>query len=143
MLNWIKELFLSLIFQWLEHDICQHWWHQRSLEAGFDTWILQKLKQRHQYFNWKPYQPWSNAPNKKQLVGPHYFSRDCHTEEILSCFIQVLKMSFRLIMIQRGGFYPLRLLPLITEFFVFITLQSTALGNNLLEGVCLKDCKIK
>ena len=29
--------FFSLIFQWLKHDICQCWWHQRSLESGSGT----------------------------------------------------------------------------------------------------------
>ena len=36
----------------------------RSFEDGSGTWILQKLKQRLQYFNWNPYQPWSDTPHK-------------------------------------------------------------------------------
>ena len=43
--------FFSLNFQRLQHNICQFRWHQRSLEAKFDTSILQKPKQRRHYFN--------------------------------------------------------------------------------------------
>ena len=57
--------FFSLNFQWLQHDIWQFWWHQRSLETESGTSILQKPKQRRQYFNWNSYQPWSNTPYKK------------------------------------------------------------------------------
>ena len=57
--------FFSLNFQWLQHDIWQFWWHQRSLETESGTSILQKTKQRRQYFNWNSYQPWSNTPYKK------------------------------------------------------------------------------
>ena len=66
--------FFPLIFQGLQHDTCQCCSHQRSLEAGSVTWILQKQKQKHQYFNWKSYQPWSNTAYKKTLVGPFFFS---------------------------------------------------------------------
>ena len=44
--------FFSLNFQWLQHDIQQFWWHQISLETESGTSILQKPKQRCQYFNW-------------------------------------------------------------------------------------------
>ena len=65
--------FFSLNFQWLQHDIWQFWWHQRSLETESGTSILQKPKQRRQYFNWNSYQPWSDTPYKKQLFGRHLF----------------------------------------------------------------------
>ena len=61
MWNWIVKRFFSgysIVYTTFSP-------HQRSLEAGSGTWILQKLKQRCQYFNWKSYQPWSNTPYKK------------------------------------------------------------------------------
>ena len=39
-----ERTFFSLIFHWLEHDILPCSCHQRSLEAGSGTWILQKPK---------------------------------------------------------------------------------------------------
>ena len=67
---------------------------------------------------------------------------DSHTKGCLSCFIWVLKVSLRLTVIQRGDLCPLRLLPLMTEFSVFMTLQGIAPGNSWLGGVSLKDYKI-
>ena len=61
MWNWIVKQFFSgysIIYTTFSS-------HQRSLEAGSGTWILHKLKQRCQYFNWKSYQQWSNTPYKK------------------------------------------------------------------------------
>ena len=53
MWNWTKEFFFfPLKFQWLKNDICQCCSHHRSLEARSRTWILQKIKQGYQYFNW-------------------------------------------------------------------------------------------
>ena len=57
--------FLCLNFQWLQHDTWQFWWHQRSLETECGTSVLQKTKQRRQYFNWNSYQHWSNTPYMK------------------------------------------------------------------------------
>ena len=57
--------FFSLNFQWLQHDIGQFWWHQRSLETESGTSILQKPKQRRQYFNLNSYQSSSNIPYKE------------------------------------------------------------------------------
>ena len=68
---------------------------------------------------------------------------DIHTEECLSCFIWVLKVTWRLTLIQKGGLCPLRLLPLMTEFSVFMPLQVIAPGNSWLGGVSLKDCRWK
>ena len=57
-------------------------------------------------------------------------------KDYLTCFVQVLKVS----LIQKRGFYPLRILTL--EFSVFLPLQGIAPGNNCLGGVSLKDYKI-
>ena len=77
--------FFSLIFQWLQHDICQFWWHQRFLETESGTEILQKLKQRRQCFNWNSYQPWSNTRYKNNnWLGIIFFSPgDSHTKWFL------------------------------------------------------------
>ena len=51
-----------------------------------------------------------------------------------SCFFWVLKVSLRLALIQKGGLCPFRLLPLITEFYVFMFLQGIAPRNSWLGG---------
>ena len=140
----ILTTFLSLIFQSLQHDICLISLIQRCLPVWFGTWILQKPKQRLQYFNWSSYQSLSNTPHEKQLVGPPLFSlleiatrKDC-----LSCFIRVSKVSLRLTLIQNGGSCSLRILPLMTEFSVFMPFLHIAPGNSCLGGICLRDYKI-
>ena len=60
--------------------------------------------------------------------------RDC-----LSCFIQNLKVSPRFTLIQNRALCPLRLLPLMTKFFVFMLLQGIALGlQNRLQN-CMEN----
>ena len=136
--------FLSLIFQWLQHELCQFSLIQRYLEAGFGTSILQKPKQRLQYFNWSSYQSLSNTPHEKQLVGPPLFSlleiatrKDC-----LSCFIRVWKVSLRLTLIQNGGSCSLRILLLMTVFSVFMPFLHIATGKSCLGGIYMRDYKI-
>ena len=52
---------------------------------------------------------------RNNWLGSNFFSPgDSHTEECLSCFIWVLKVSLRLTLIQKGGLCPLRLLPLVS-----------------------------
>ena len=58
------------------------------------------------------------------------------------CFIRVLKVSLRLTLIQKGVLCLLRLLPLMTGFFVLMPLQDIVPGNNCIGGVSLKDYKI-
>ena len=60
----------------------------------------------------------------------------------LSCFIWFLKVSRRLTLIWKGIFCPLRLLPLMTEFSVFMPHHGIAPGNSWLGGVSLKDYRI-
>ena len=50
--------------------------------------------------------------------------------------------TWRLTLIQKGGMCPLSLLPLMTEFSVFMPLQGIAPGNSWTGGVSLKDCKV-
>ena len=57
------------------------------------------------------------------------------------CFIRVLKVSLRLTLIQKGVLCLLRLLPLMTGFFVLMPLQDIPPGNNFIGGVSLKDYK--
>ena len=51
-------------------------------------------------------------------------------------------MSLRLTLIQKGDLYPSRLLPLMTEFSVFMLLQDIAPESNWLEGVSLNFYKL-
>ena len=71
-------------------------------------------KKNHQYFNWNSYQPWSNTPYNKQLIRLYFFGllEIVIQKECFFCFIWVLKVSLRLTLIQKGGFCPLRLSPL-------------------------------
>ena len=81
---------------------------------------------------------------RNYLLDSIFFSTGySHTKDCLSWFIQVLKVSLRLKLVQKGGLCLLRLLPLRTEFSVFILLQGMAPGNCWLGGVSLKDYKIK
>ena len=59
---------------------------------------------------------------------------------MLCCKISALKL--RLTLIQKGVFYPLRLLPVLTKFSVFIHVQSVTPGNSWLGRISLKDFKI-
>ena len=70
-------------------------------------------------------------------LGPIFTQKDC-----LVSFIQVLKESLRLTLIQKGDFYPSRLLSLITEFSVFVPLQGIAPESSWLKDVSLNDYKI-
>ena len=63
-------------------------------------------------------------------------------KDCLSCFIQVLKLSLSLIVIQNGGLFPLRLLPLMKEFSVFMPLQGITPGNSWLGGHFFEGLKI-
>ena len=70
-------------------------------------------------------------------LGPIFSQKDC-----LVSFIQVLKESLRLTLIQKGDFYPSRLLSLITEFSVFVPLQGIAPESSWLKDVSLNDYEI-
>ena len=52
----------------------------------------------------------------------------------LYCFIRVLNVSLRLMLIQNGSFYPLRLHSLITEFSVLMLFQDITSGYSWLGG---------
>ena len=70
-------------------------------------------------------------------LGPIFTQKDC-----LVSFIQVLKESLRLTLIQKGDLYPSRLLSLITELSVFVPLQGIAPESRWLKDVSLNDYKI-
>ena len=70
-------------------------------------------------------------------LGPIFTQKDC-----LVSFIQVLKESLRLTLIQKGDLYPSRLLSLITELSVFVPLQGIAPESSWLKDVSLNDYKI-
>ena len=70
-------------------------------------------------------------------LGPIFSQKDC-----LVSFIQVLKESLRLTLIQKGDLYPSRLLSLITELSVFVPLQGIAPESSWLKDVSLNDYEI-
>ena len=81
---------------------------------------------------------------RNSWLGPIFSLLETVTQkDYLSCFIRVLKkVSLRLTLIQEGSLFPLRLLPLTTEFSLFMPLQGIAPGNSWLGGISLKDYKI-
>ena len=117
-----------------------YWWHQRYLETGFDTWALQKPNQSYQHFNWNSYQPWSNTPYKKLLVGLQLFPL---LEIVTQKDVCVASSgTWRLTLMQNGCLCPLSLLSVMTKFSVLMPLQGIAPGNSWIGGVFLKDYKI-
>ena len=62
--------------------------------------------------------------------------------DLLLSFIQVLKVSLRLTLVQKGDLCPSKLLSLITEFSVFVPLKGITPESSWLKGVSLKDYKI-
>ena len=93
--NWFKELFLSLIFQSLQHYIWPYWWHQRSLETESGAWVLQKPKQSYKYFLTKTHINHDLIHHKRNnSLRSNFFSfGDSHKKEWLSSFIWDLKVD--------------------------------------------------
>ena len=57
---------------------------------------------------------------RNNWLGPIFFSPgDSNTKKKLFYFIWVLKVTLSLTLIQKGGLFPLRLLPLMIEFCLF------------------------
>ena len=80
---------------------------------------------------------------RNNWLSPIFISPELVTQkDCLSCFIQILKVSLRLTLIQNGGLCPLRGLLPVTEFSVFIALYRIAWGDRWLGCVSLKDYKI-
>ena len=79
---------------------------------------------------------------RNNWLDPIFFCPGVTQKDCFSCFIWVLKVSLRLTLIQKPGLCHLRLLLLMTEFSVFMSLQGIAPGNSWLGGVSLKDYKI-
>ena len=109
--NWIKELFFS------DFSRVKTWYMTVLVPPEIPRsriWHLNfaETKKRHQYFNWKSYQPWSIHHTINNWLGSIFFSPRFIQKECFLCFIYDLKVSLRLILIQMGGLCPLRLLPL-------------------------------
>ena len=79
---------------------------------------------------------------RNNWFGPIFLLETFTQKDCLLSFIQDLKMSLRLTLIQKGDFYLSRLLSLITDFFVFVPLQGIAPESSWLKDVSLKDYKI-
>ena len=142
MWSWIKELFslwnfnsYSMIYvnfggirdPFLKQNPALQFCRNRNKDVNILTESHISLDQIHHIRN-----NWLGA------IFPLLFThRDC-----FSCFIWVLNASLRLKLIQIGSLCPLSLLPLMTEFSVFMPLQSIAPGNSWLGGASLKDYEI-
>ena len=81
---------------------------------------------------------------RNNLLGPILFSTGySHTKGLLVLIHPGFEGITEVDTGPKGRFVSLRLLPLRTEFSVFILLQGIAPGNCWLGGVSLKDYKIK
>ena len=79
---------------------------------------------------------------RNNWFSPIFLLETFTQKDCLLSFIQDLKMSLRLTLIQKGDFYLSRLLSLITDFSVFVPLQGIAPESSWLKDVSLKDYKI-
>ena len=66
---------------------------------------------------------------KNNWLDPIFLSPGVTQKNCLPCFIQVMKVSLRLPLIQDRCLCPLRLLHLMSEFFGFVSLQSITPGT--------------
>ena len=96
--NWIKEL-LALIFRGLKHDISPCWCHQRSPEAGSGTWILPKPNKVISILTETHINHDQIHHTRNNWLGPIFFSRRIIQKECFLCFIWVLKVSLKFILI--------------------------------------------
>ena len=113
----------------LKQNLALQFWRNRNKDVSILTETHINLDQIHHI--------------KNNWLGAIFLSPgDKPPKDCLSYFIWVLKMTLRLTLIQKGGLCPLRPLPLITRFSVFLPLHGIAPGNIWLGGVSLKDYKI-
>ena len=115
----------------LKQNIALQFCRNRNKDVSISTETHINLDQKH--------------PTISEIIdwGPSFSLLEIVTQKnCLSCFIWVFKVSLRLPLIQKGGLYPLRFLPLMTEFSVFMPLQGIATGNSWLGSVSLEDYKI-
>ena len=129
-------------------------WYMTMLVASGIPWSriwhlsFAKKKQRRQYFNWNSYQSWSKAPSntyKKYWLVPIFFSPgDSHTKGSLVLLFLALGGITEVGTDPKEEFVSFKVtpLPLMTEFSVFIALQSIAPASSWIGDVSLKDSKI-
>ena len=79
---------------------------------------------------------------RNNWLGAIFFPPGDSQKDCLSCFMWVLKVLLRLTMIQKGILCPLRLLPLMAEFPVFMSFHGIAPRNSWIGGVSLNAFKI-
>ena len=136
----ILRNFISLIFQWLQLDTYIYtlvslkipWsrmWHLNFAEIKRKSFfsILTETRINNDQIhdirnNW--------------LDSIFFSSGDSHRKG------WVFKVSLRLPLIQNGGLSPLRLLPLLAGFYVFMEHQVITQGNSWLGSISLKDYKV-
>ena len=67
---------------------------------------------------------------RSDWLGSIFFFPGVTQKVCLYCFVRVLNVSLRLMLIQNGSLYPLRLHSLITEFSVLMLFQDITSGNS-------------
>ena len=141
--------FFSLIFQWLLHDIWQCWWHQRSLEAGSGTWVLQKKKNKDISILTETQithdQIHQQIHIRNNWLEPIFFSLlEIIPKELLVLLHPGLEGITEVDTDPKGGLVSFKVtpLPLMKDFSVIVPLQGMAPKNSWLGDVSLKDYKI-
>ena len=131
----LKNFFLT-DFQWLQYDIWPCWCHRDPLKQDLalefcknQNKIISILTETHINHD-------RIHHIRNNWLGHNSFSPGEVTQKkCFFCFIWVLKVSLRLTLIQKGGFFPLRLIPLTIEFSVssplgYSTREQLARGEN-------------
>ena len=137
-----------MIFQWLQHDIWQCWWHHQSLEAGSGTWVLQKNKNKGISILTEIYikhdQVHHQIHVRNNWLGPICFSPGgSHTKTLLVLLHPCLEGISEIDPDPKVEFVSFKVTPLhlMAEFSVFMPFEGIAPGNSWLGGVSLKDYK--
>ena len=106
-----------------------------------------ETKKSHQYFNWNSYQPWSNTPCKKQLIGSHLFFSpgDTHTKGVLFLLHLSLEGVTEVATDPKERLVSFKVT--ISKSSLFVPLQIIAPQSSWLGSAFLKDyknmCKMK
>ena len=127
------------------HDIWQCWWHQRSLEAGSGTWVLQKknkdisiLTETHINHDQIHHQ----IHIRNNWLGPIFFSPgDSHTKGLLVLLHLGLEGFTEVDTDPKGRFLSFKVTPS-NDRVLCVCALGIVPGNSCLDGVSLKDYKI-
>ena len=135
------------MFTELQHDIWPCWCHQRSLEAGSGTWILQKPKRVISILTETHINRDQIHHTRNNWLGPILFSPgDTHTNGMLFLLHLGLEGVTEVDTDPKERFVSFKVTTS-NEGSLFVPLQSIAPESSWLGGAFLKDykniCKIK